>query len=73
MKGLSTRHWTDWVGTLATVALGVSLWRRAPEFGVLVLPILLQDLLVSQLHPARGKTRAVAQKALQRLAPIEVA
>ena len=47
MKALSTRHWSDWIGTLAFTAIGVVLWRRAPEFGLLILPAILQELLVA--------------------------
>ena len=60
MKALSTRHWTDWVGTFASVGLGVSLWFRAPEFGLLVLPVLLQDMLVAASFLLRGRPRLQA-------------
>jgi protein-S-isoprenylcysteine O-methyltransferase Ste14 len=52
-----TRHWTDWVGTAAFTALAVSLWRRAPEFGVLIVPGLLQELLVAVSFLLRGRPR----------------
>ena len=44
MKALSTRHWSDWAGTAAFTALALALWRQAPEYGVLVLPALVQEL-----------------------------
>jgi protein-S-isoprenylcysteine O-methyltransferase Ste14 len=57
VKALTTRHWSDWIGTAAFVALGVLLWRRAPEFGVLVLPAILQELLVVVSFLVRGRAR----------------
>jgi protein-S-isoprenylcysteine O-methyltransferase Ste14 len=60
VKALSTRHWTDWVGTLAFTAIGVGLWRRAPEFGLLILPGLIQELLVAVSFLIRGRPQAGA-------------
>ncbi len=57
MKALTTRHWSDWIGTAAFVALGLLLWRRAPEFGLLVLPAILQELLVVVSFLVRGRAR----------------
>jgi hypothetical protein len=34
VKAFSTRHWSDWAGTLAFTAIAVGLWRQSPEFGV---------------------------------------
>jgi protein-S-isoprenylcysteine O-methyltransferase Ste14 len=45
------------VGTAAFTALAVSLWRRAPEFGVLVVPGLLQEILVAISFLLRGRAR----------------
>jgi protein-S-isoprenylcysteine O-methyltransferase Ste14 len=60
VKPLSTRHWTDWIGTLAFAAIGVGLWRRSPEFGLLILPGLVQELLVAVSFLIRGRPRAGA-------------
>jgi protein-S-isoprenylcysteine O-methyltransferase Ste14 len=60
VKALTTRHWTDWIGTAAFAALGLLLWRRAPEFGLLVLPAILQELLVVLSFLLRGRARAGA-------------
>jgi len=57
VKALTTRHWSDWIGTAAFVAFGVLLWRRAPEFGLLVLPAILQELLVVVSFLVRGRAR----------------
>jgi protein-S-isoprenylcysteine O-methyltransferase Ste14 len=40
-------HWSDWAGLAAFTALAVSLWRRAPEFGLAVIPALTAELLVA--------------------------
>jgi protein-S-isoprenylcysteine O-methyltransferase Ste14 len=60
VKPLSTRQWSDWIGTAVFAALGVLLWRRAPEFGLLVLPAILQELLVVVSFLVRGRPRAGA-------------
>jgi protein-S-isoprenylcysteine O-methyltransferase Ste14 len=60
VKALTTRHWTDWIGTLAFTAIGVGLWRRAPEFGLLILPGLIQELLVAVSFLIRGRPTAGA-------------
>jgi protein-S-isoprenylcysteine O-methyltransferase Ste14 len=60
LKALTTRHWSDWVGTVAFTAIGIGLWRRSPEFGVLILPGLIQELLVAVSFLVRGKARSTA-------------
>ena len=60
MKPLTTRHWSDWVGTAAFTAMAVGLWRQSPEFGVLLLPGLVQELLVAASFLLRGRARATA-------------
>ena len=60
MKAVTTRHWTDWTGTLAFTAIAVGLWRQAPEFGVLILPGLIQELLIAISFLVRGRARAGA-------------
>ena len=40
-------HWSDWAGLAAFTALAVSLWHRAPEFGLAVLPAFSAELLVA--------------------------
>jgi protein-S-isoprenylcysteine O-methyltransferase Ste14 len=60
VKALSTRHWSDWAGTLAFTAIAVGLWRQAPEFGVLILPGLIQELLIAISFLVRGRAHAVA-------------
>jgi protein-S-isoprenylcysteine O-methyltransferase Ste14 len=53
----STRHWSDWVGLAAFTAIGISLWRKAPEFGVLIVPGLLQEMVVTASFLLRGRAR----------------
>jgi protein-S-isoprenylcysteine O-methyltransferase Ste14 len=60
VKALSTRHWTDWAGTIAFTAIGIGLWQRAPEFGLLILPGLIQELLVAVSFLIRGRPSAGA-------------
>ena len=60
MKAFTTRHWTDWGGTLAFTAIAVGLWQQAPEFGVLILPGLIQELLIAVSFLVRGRPRATA-------------
>jgi protein-S-isoprenylcysteine O-methyltransferase Ste14 len=67
VKALSTRHWSDWAGTLAFTAIAVGLWRRAPEFGVLILPGLIQELLFAISFLVRGRARAAAPGWIPRL------
>ena len=67
MKALTTRHWSDWAGTLAFTAIAVGLWRRSPEFGVLILPGLIQELLVAVSFLVRGRSRAGAPGWVSRL------
>ena len=67
MKALTTRHWSDWAGTLAFTAIAVGLWRQAPEFGVLILPGLIQELLIAISFLVRGRSRAGAPGWVSRL------
>jgi protein-S-isoprenylcysteine O-methyltransferase Ste14 len=60
LKAVTTRHWSDWAGTLAFTAIGVGLWRQAPEFGILILPGLIQELLIAVSFLVRGRARAGA-------------
>jgi protein-S-isoprenylcysteine O-methyltransferase Ste14 len=57
---ITTRHWSDWVGTAAFTALAVGLWRQSPEFGVLLLPGLIQELLIAGSFLIRGRARFAA-------------
>jgi protein-S-isoprenylcysteine O-methyltransferase Ste14 len=67
VKALTTRHWSDWAGTLAFTAIAVGLWRQAPEFGVLILPGLIQELLIAVSFLVRGRARASAPGAAARV------
>jgi len=67
VKALSTRHWSDWAGTLAFTAIAVGLWRQAPEFGVLILPGLIQELLIAVSFLVRGRPSAGAPGWVSRL------
>ena len=40
--------------------MAVWLWRRAPEFGVLILPGLIQELLIAVSFLVRGRARSAA-------------
>lgn len=60
MKPLTTRHWSDWLGTAAFTAMAVGLWRQSPEFGVLLLPGLVQELLIAASFLVRGRARSPA-------------
>jgi len=60
VKPVTTRHWSDWVGTAAFTAIALGLWRQSPEFGVLLLPGLIQELLVAASFLIRGRARSVA-------------
>ena len=60
MKALTTRHWSDWTGMFAFTAIAVGLWRQSPEFGVLILPGLVQELLIAISFLVRGRSRAGA-------------
>ena len=60
MKPLTTRHWSDWLGTAAFTAMAVGLWRQSPEFGVLLLPGLVQELLIAASFLVRGRARSSA-------------
>jgi protein-S-isoprenylcysteine O-methyltransferase Ste14 len=67
VKALTTRHWSDWAGTLAFTVIAVGLWRRSPEFGVLILPGLIQELLIAISFLVRGRSRAGAPGWVSRL------
>jgi protein-S-isoprenylcysteine O-methyltransferase Ste14 len=60
VKAFTTRQWSDWAGTLAFTAIAVGLWRQAPEFGVLILPGLIQELLIAVSFLVRGRARTGA-------------
>jgi protein-S-isoprenylcysteine O-methyltransferase Ste14 len=60
LKPLTTRQWSDWVGTVAFTAMAIGLWRQSPEFGVLMLPALVQELLVAASFLVRGRARSLA-------------
>jgi protein-S-isoprenylcysteine O-methyltransferase Ste14 len=60
VKALATRQWSDWIGTAAFTAVAFTLFRRAPEFGLLVLPALLQELLVAISFLVRGRPKGGA-------------
>jgi protein-S-isoprenylcysteine O-methyltransferase Ste14 len=60
VKALATRQWSDWIGTVAFTAIALTLFRRAPEFGVLVLPALFQEILIAISFLVRGRSRAGA-------------
>jgi protein-S-isoprenylcysteine O-methyltransferase Ste14 len=58
VKALTTRQWSDWIGTAAFAAIAVTLFDRAPAFGLLVLPALLQEILIAISFLVRGRSRA---------------
>jgi len=60
VKPLTTRHWSDWVGTIAFTAIAVGLWRQSPEFGVLLLLGLIQELLIAASFLVRSRPKSVA-------------
>ncbi|MGN6390920.1 MAG: methyltransferase family protein [Gemmatimonadales bacterium] len=53
----SSRHWSDWVGVAAFTAIGVNLYTQAPEFGILILPGILQELVVAASFLLRPRPR----------------
>jgi protein-S-isoprenylcysteine O-methyltransferase Ste14 len=53
----SSRHWSDWVGLVAFTAIGVNLYTQAPEFGILILPGILQELVVAASFLLRPRRR----------------
>lgn len=57
MQIRSTRHWSDWVGVVVFTAIGVNLYRQSPEFGVLILPGILQELIVAASFLLRPRSR----------------
>jgi protein-S-isoprenylcysteine O-methyltransferase Ste14 len=60
MRLRSTRHWSDWVGLVVFTAIGVNLYRQSPEFGILVLPGILQELIVAASFLLRQRERQAA-------------
>ena len=67
MRIRSTRHWSDWVGVAVFTAIGVNLYRQSPEFGILVLPGILQELLVAASFLLRPRERYAAPGWLPRV------
>jgi protein-S-isoprenylcysteine O-methyltransferase Ste14 len=57
MQIRSTRHWSDWVGVVVFTAIGVNLYRQSPEFGILILPGILQELIVAASFLLRPRSR----------------
>ncbi len=60
MQIRSTRHWSDWVGVAVFTAIGVNLYRQSPEFGILILPGILQELIVAASFLLRRRQRHAA-------------
>jgi protein-S-isoprenylcysteine O-methyltransferase Ste14 len=60
MRLRSNRHWTDWVGVAVFTAIGVNLYRQSPEFGILILPGILQEVLVAASFLLRPRERRAA-------------
>ena len=52
-----SRHWSDWIGVLAFTGIGVNLFRQSPEFGILILPGILQELIVAASFLLRPRSR----------------
>jgi protein-S-isoprenylcysteine O-methyltransferase Ste14 len=67
MRIRSTRHWSDWVGVAVFTAIGVNLYRQSPEFGVLILPGILQELIVAASFLLRPRQRHAASGWMPRL------
>ena len=67
VKIRATRHWTDWVGVLVFTAIGVNLWRQSPEFGLLILPALIQELIVAVSFLLRARATRAARGWLPRV------
>jgi protein-S-isoprenylcysteine O-methyltransferase Ste14 len=57
MQIRSSRHWSDWVGVLAFTGIGINLFRQSPEFGILILPGILQELIVAVSFLLRPRSR----------------
>jgi len=53
----SSRHWSDWVGVVAFTAIGANLYGQAPEFGILILPGILQEIVVAASFLLRPRPR----------------
>lgn len=54
---MRTHHWSDWAGLACFTALAWLLWRRSPEFGIAVLPVLCYELLVAMSFLLRQPAR----------------
>jgi protein-S-isoprenylcysteine O-methyltransferase Ste14 len=67
MEIRSTRTWSDWVGVVAFTAIGVNLYRQSPEFGILILPGILQELIVAASFLLRPRRRRAANGLMPRL------
>jgi protein-S-isoprenylcysteine O-methyltransferase Ste14 len=63
----TTRHWSDWVGVAVFTALGINLYTQSPEFGLLILPALLQELVVAISFLLRPRERLGAPGWLPRI------
>jgi protein-S-isoprenylcysteine O-methyltransferase Ste14 len=57
MQIRSSRHWSDWVGVLAFTGIGINLFRQSTEFGILILPGILQELIVAASFLLRPRSR----------------
>jgi protein-S-isoprenylcysteine O-methyltransferase Ste14 len=67
MQIRSTRTWSDWVGVVAFTAIGVNLYRQSPEFGILILPGILQELIVAASFLLRPRRQRAANGLMPRL------
>jgi protein-S-isoprenylcysteine O-methyltransferase Ste14 len=63
----STRHWSDWVGVAVFTAIGVNLYTQSPEFGLLIMPALVQELVVAVSFLLRPRERLGAPGWLPRI------
>jgi protein-S-isoprenylcysteine O-methyltransferase Ste14 len=62
------RHWSDWVGFFFFFGMAASILIRTPVVGLLVLPILLHEMLVSLSFLLRGPAKRTAAGWLPRAA-----
>jgi len=67
MQVRSSRHWSDWVGVVAFTAIGVNIYRQSPVLGILILPGILQELIVSASFLLRPRPRRTATGWMPRL------
>jgi protein-S-isoprenylcysteine O-methyltransferase Ste14 len=67
MQIRSTRHWSDWVGVAVFTAIGVNVYRQSPELGILILPGILQELIVTASFLLRPRPRRAASGWMPRL------